>query len=136
MVVTKNLTNIIYKYKDSKFNWKDFDCCIFTVSVVEEYTNRTLPYWREVITYTSYIEAMKALKKLGCKDLIDLPSIILETDRKPISDVKLGEPVYYKNEEEKGILGVCNGAQAYFLSKDKGLTTRKIEDCLYCWSID
>jgi len=135
-VVKKNLTSIIYKYKDLKFNWKDFDCCIFTVNVVEEYTGCPLPLWREVIDYTNFRGAMKALRKLGCKDLKNLPDIILDTPKKPISEVKLGEPVYYINEEGEGILGVCNGAQAYFLKRNDGLVTRKIENCLYCWSID
>jgi len=79
---------------------------------------------------------MKVLKKLGCKELVDLPSIILDTPRKSITEVKLGEPVYFINEDGEGILGICNGAQAYFLKKDKGLATKKIENCLYCWSIN
>jgi len=131
-----NLTDIIYKYKDSKFSWKNFDCCIFTVNVIQEYTNRNLPYWEDAIGYTTYSGAMKALKNLGCKTLVELPEIILGTPKKPISEVKLGEPVYYINEEGEGILGICNGAQAYFIAKGDGLVTRKIEDCLYCWSID
>lgn len=134
--MVKNLTDIIYKYENSEFNWKNFDCCIFTVNVVEEYAGRNLPLWRDVISYTSFRGAMKALQKLGCKELKDLPEIILDTPKKPISEVKVGEPVYYVNEEGEGILGICNGAQAYFLAKGEGLVTRKIENCLYCWSID
>ena len=79
---------------------------------------------------------MKALNKLNCNSIIDLPSIILNTPKKDISSVKTGEPVYYVNEDDTGILGVCNGVRAYFLQKDGGLTTRPIEDCIYCWSID
>jgi hypothetical protein len=131
-----NLTNILQKYKDSTFSWGKLDCCIFTVKVVEEYTGKTLPFWREVTFYKGYRESKKALKKLGCKDLVDLPSIILNTPKKPISAVKHGEPVYYINEEGEGILGICNGVRAYFLIKGGGLTTRNVKECLYCWSID
>lgn len=134
--MAKNLTDIIYKYENSKFNWNNLDCCIFTVSIIEEYTGKELPYWRDVINYSSFKGAMKALKELGCETLVDLPEVILGGPQKPISEVKLGEPVYYINEEGEGILGICNGAQAYFLKKDNGLVTRRIEDCLYCWSID
>jgi len=66
----------------------------------------------------------------------DVPGIFLGVSKKDISEVKLGEPVYYIKECGEGILGICNGAQAYFLSKDDGLITRKIEDCIYCWSIN
>ncbi len=132
----KTLTDIIYQYKNSEFSWEKFDCCIFTVRVIEEYTNKTLPYWRDVISYKDALGAKKALKKLGCKDLKDLPNKILGTQIKPISEVKLGEPVYYINENGDGIMGVCNGKRSYFLQWGGGLTARDTKDCLYCWSIN
>jgi len=67
---------------------------------------------------------------------LDLPEIILGTPKKDISEVKLGDPVYYINENNIGILGVCNGKRAYFLQEDGGITARKIEECKYCWSIN
>jgi len=133
--MNNNLTNILQKYKDSTFSWGKVDCAIFTFSVLEEYTEHSFP-WEEGLGYGSYREAMKTLKKLGCKNLIDLPEVLLNTPKKSISEVKHGEVVYYINEENKGILGVCNGVRAYFLAKDGGLTTKDINDCLYCWSID
>jgi hypothetical protein len=132
----KDLTAIIYKYKDSSFSWGKFDCCIFTASVVEEFTGRDLPYWKDILNYTNLKESMRTLKKLKCEKLEDLPSVILNTKRKDISEVKLGEPVYYVNEDGVGILGVCNGVRAYFLQVEEGLTARPIKDCLYSWSID
>jgi len=132
----KNLTDIIYQYKDTEFSWGNLDCCIFTVKVVEEYKDITLPLWRDVVTYKKEKGAMKALIKLGCKSIVDLPSIILNTPKKDISQVKLGYPVYYINEDNIGILGVCNGVRTYFLQKGGGLTARNTQDCKYCWSID
>ena len=132
----KTLTDIIYQYKDQEFSWEEFDCCIFTAKVVEEFTGKNLPLWKNVINYKNKAGALRALKKLGCKDIVDLPGIILETSKKDISEVKLGEPVYYVNEEGVGILGVCNGVRAYFLQMGGGLTARDIKDCKYCWSID
>jgi hypothetical protein len=104
--------------------------------VVEEFTGKTLPHWREVINYKNTKGAMLALNNLGCKEVEDLPSIILNTPKKDMSNVKLGEPVYYINEEGEGLLGICNGVRAYFVQVGKGLSTRPIEDCTYSWSID
>jgi len=132
----KTLTDIIYQYKNETFNWGGLDCCIFTVKIVEEYKDITLPLWRKVAIYNKEKGAMKALVKLGCKSLEDLPSIILNTPKKDISQVKLGEPVYYINENDIGILGVCNGARSYFLQRGGGLTARNTQDCKYCWSIN
>ena len=131
-----NLTDIIYQYKENDFTWGQFDCCIFTVQVIEEFINNKLPHWRDVVMYKDYKGAMKALKVLGCDSLEDLPSEVLNTEKKDISKVKLGEPVYYINEDNIGILGVCNGKRAYFLQREGGLTARNVEECEYCWSID
>lgn len=79
---------------------------------------------------------MKTLKKLGCNTLEDLPGIILNTEKQDISKVKVGDPVYYINEDGEGILGVCNGKRAYFLSYGGGITARNIEDCKFCWSVE
>ena len=130
----KTLTDIIYQYEDATFSWGEFDCCIFTATIVEEFSGKTLPHWRNVLQYPDAKGAAKALKKLGCKEVLDLPSIILNTEKKDISEVKLGDPVYYV-EKERGLLGICNGARAYFITKD-GLTARNIEACEYCWSVD
>lgn len=132
----KDLTAIIYKYKGSKFSWGKIDCCVFTASVVEEFTGRDLPYWKDILNYTNLKESMKTLKKLKCEKLEDLPSVILNTEKKDISEVKLGEPVYCINEDGIGMLGICNGVRAYFLQTGGGLTARPIEDCLYSWSIN
>lgn len=132
----KTLTDIIYQYKDKQFTWGVYDCCVFVATCVEQYTGKELPKWKEVVNYKNKNGAMKALRKLGCKKLSDLPQIILDTPKIPISKVKTGYPVYYVNEEGEGILGICNGAQSYFINREKGLATRRTEECLYCWSID
>lgn len=132
----KSLTDIIYQYKDRDFSWGELDCCVFTVRCVEEFTEKKLPKWRDVLQYRSEKDSIKALKKLGCDKLEDLPTAILGTEKKPIKEVKLGEPVYYINEEGIGVMGICNGARAYFLQKGGGLSARNVEDCTYCWSID
>lgn len=137
MLKDRNLTDIIYQYKSYNFTWGKFDCCLFTIMVIEEYTGKTFNSWRKVLSkYNNYSEAKLAMKKLGCKKVEDLPSIILATPKKDISNVKLGEPVYYVNEKGEGLLGICNGAQAYFVQFGEGLVTRPIEDCIYSWSID
>ena len=79
---------------------------------------------------------MKWMKKLGVDSLDQIPEVYIGSKKKDISDVKHGDIVYYINEEELGIFGVCNGCRAYFLQYGGGLTTRPIEDCLYCWSIN
>jgi hypothetical protein len=131
----KTLTNIIYQYKYEKFNWGKFDCCIFCAKVLEEYKNIRIPYWNDKL-YTNKYGALKTIKNLGAKDLNTFPTVVLNTKRKSISEAKLADIVYYINEENEGILGICNGAQSYFLAKGEGLVTRKTKDCLYCWSVD
>jgi hypothetical protein len=132
----KNLSQIIYQYKNSEFSWGEVDCCTFTFGIIEEFTGKNFPEW-EVVTYNNEIGAMKALKKLGCKNLKDLPSIILGNPIKPIKEVKLGEPVYHINKHNGGdTLGICNGVRAYFLCDKGGITARKIEECEFCWSIN
>ena len=130
----KTITKIINKYKDTKFIWGELDCCIFSISILEEYNNVVFPLWRDVLDYKNHNEALLALKKLGCNTLEDLPSIILGTPRKEIIDVKHGDAVYYINEDGIGIFGICNGIRAYFLQKNGGLTARSIFDCKYAWS--
>lgn len=131
----RTLTDIIYDYKNTEFSWGDIDCCTFTFSVIGEFTGKKFPEWK-VVTYNDKLGAVKALRKLGCNNLKDLPDTILKTEKKDISKVKLGEPVYYINEDGDGILGICNGKRAYFLQYGGGLTARNVEDCKYCWSID
>jgi len=132
----KTLTDIIYQYENNKFSWGKFDCATFSVGVLEEYRNKKVPQRENNIKYNDYKSAMKSLKNLGCKEVLDLPSVLLNTPKKDISEVKLGDIVYYINEDKIGVLGICNGVRAYFLQEGKGLTARPIEDCIYCWSTD
>jgi len=132
----KSLTDIIYQYKNKSFNWGTLDCCIFTAKVVEEYTGRDLPYWKDVLNYTDQKSSGEILSSLNCDSVLDLPTKILSKPKLPISEAKQGYPVYFLNEKDEGTLGICNGKRAYFLKEKKGLIPVKIEDCLYCWSID
>lgn len=132
----KSLTEIIYNYSDKKFNWGKLDCSIFVTECIKEYTGKDLPHMQKIKKYNNKIGAMRELRNLGCKSLPEAPEIILGNPKIPMSKVKLGYVVYYVNEEGEGILGICNGAQSYFLNREGGLVTRRTEDCLYCWSID
>jgi hypothetical protein len=133
----KNLTDIIYQYKNHSFSYPEgFDCAIFSAKVVQEFTGKDIPNIEEIITYRTYKDALKTIKDLGCKDLSEVPSVVLNKPKKDISEVKLGDIVYYINEEDRGILGVCNGCRSYFLQKGGGLTARNTKDCKYCWSTD
>lgn len=132
----KTLTEIIYQYKDTEFSWGTYDCCIFAAQIIEEYTGKELPYWKDVITYNDRKGAMKALKNLGCKELKDLPDVVLGTNIKPIEEAVLGDPVYHiRKDTGEGLLGICNGARAYFVKRPKGITALKLEDCEFCWSL-
>lgn len=136
MTKNKNLTDIIYQYKNKSIEWGKLDCCIFTAKVVEEYTGKKLPLWREMINYTNFKDALQILKSNGINSIEDLPTAILGTPKKPINEVKLGEPVFFYNKDGEGALGICNGTRAYFIREDKGLRTCSIEQCKYCWSIE
>ena len=131
----KTLTDILYQYRNKKLEYGKLDCCIFTAQVVEEYFNLDLPLWKEILTYDDYKSAIRVLRKNGIKSIEDLPTAILGTEKKPISEVKLGEPVYLVNEEGLGVLGICNGMRAYFLHPEEKLVALPIDCCLYCWSV-
>jgi hypothetical protein len=133
--VNKLLTDIIYQYKENNFKLGIFDCCIFTASVIEEYTGKDLSYWKNLVNYHDIKGANKLLKELNCNSLKDFPDLALNTSKKPISEVELGDLVYYINENGDGILGICNGQRAYFLQTNGGLTARNIEECEFCWSV-
>lgn len=134
----KTLTDIIYQYEDMKFSYENhWHCSIFCAMVIEEYTGKKIPGWREKAKkINDWPSAKKTLHSLGGDSIKDVPSIFLGADKKKdISEVKLGEPVCYINEEGEEILGICNGQRAYFLTESEGLTARNIEDCECCWSI-
>lgn len=131
----KTLTDILYKYKNTKLEYGNIDCCVFTAKVVEEYFNLDLPLWKDLLIYDNYKDAIRTLRKNGIKSVEDLPTAILGVEKKPISEVKLGEPVYAVNEEGQGVLGVCNGMRAYFLHSKVGLMAVPIETCLYAWEV-
>jgi hypothetical protein len=132
----KTLTDIIYQYRDAEFSWDKFDCCTFSAKVVSEYKGIDITNFREIEDFKDYKGIIRWLAKMKCKELADAPSAFLGVERKPISEVKLGDIVYFVNEQGEGIFGVCNGCRAYFLQQDKGLTTRNIKDCKYCWSVN
>ena len=118
MTQDKDLTSIIYQYKNSKFSYAEsFDCAIFSAKIIEEFRGKELPKWKEIAKYKTYREALKTIRKLGCKDFSEVPEVILGVPKKNMSEVKLGDLVYYINEQDRGILGVCNGARSYFLQK-------------------
>ena len=132
----KTLTDILYQYRDVKLEYGNIDCCIFTAKVVEEYFNIKLPLWKDILTYNNYKEAMQVLQKNGINSIEDLPTAILGSEKRDISEVKPGDPVYLINEKGQGVLGICNGMRAYFLHSEKKLVALPIENCLYCWSIN
>jgi len=132
----RTLTDIIYEYKDTEFSWGKTDCCTFVADVAFRFKNKVPPSIKAIYDYNDYKGSLVWMKKLNCKSLEEVPSAFIGSEKKPISEVKLGDIVYYINEEEKGIMGVCNGKRAYFLQYGGGITARNIEDCLYCWSID
>lgn len=132
----KSLTDIIYQYKETEFNWETFSCATFSAKVVSEFKGIDITNFKEIENFKDYEGSLRWLEKMKCKSLEDAPSAFLNVKRKPISEVQLGDIVYFINEKNEGIFGVCNGSRAYFLQVGGGLTPRKIEDCLYCWSID
>ena len=132
----KTLTDILYQYKNTKLEYGVIDCCVFTARVVEEYFNLDLPLWKELLVYDNYNDALRVLRKNNIKSIQELPTVILGVEKKPISEVKLGEPVYLINANGQGVLGICNGMRAYFIQPDVGLIALPIDKCLYAWEID
>ncbi len=131
-----NITEILEDYKDVKFSWGTMDCCIFVGEIAEKITKKPLykSDWKKVLTYTTAKGSIKAVKALGGKEIVDLPTQVLGVSKRDISTVKHGDIVYIIDDNGDSVLGVCNGVRAYFLAKPKGLIATPIKNCLYCWS--
>lgn len=135
LISVDNLTDIIYSHRDDNFQYGTLDCCIFVAEILEEYHGKKLlKEWRSILTYDSVISAYKTLRKLGVRQVIDLPPIMINGERKPISEVKHGDVVYYR-EKDGGMLGICNGVRAYFMNHN-GLLAVPVNKCKYCWSFN
>lgn len=129
----KNITDILDKYKSAKFKWGKMDCCIFAGLVLEEYHD--IKFLSGLYArYKNRVGASKIILKLGGRSIADLPTIVCKVPRKGIKDVKYADMVLLHENNNK-ILGVCNGAQSYFISDKGGLTTRPTHLCKYAWSI-
>lgn len=131
-----SLTDIIYKYKHKKLDYVNLDCCTFTGKVVEEYYNIDLPIWKELSEYNNFSGALKALKEKGINSLEEIPTKILGTERKSISEAETGNVVYTLNDKGQGVLGICNGVRAYFIQPEIGIIAVPIEECLYAWDVN
>lgn len=132
--MNKDLTNVIYKHREKKFQYGQFDCCIFVGEVLEEYWDIQIPKWRKFQNYSNIRSSLKTLKKLGATGIHNVLTVLLDTPRLETGTPHLGAPVYYINETGQGILGICNGVRSYFVAED-GLTTRSTKDCKYHWRI-
>ena len=133
-----NITQLLQQYKDNNFSWGTMDCCVFAGELAEKINEKPLHLenWRDFLDYSNMEESKKTIKELGGKKMKDLPSIILGTPIKNISEVKHGDIVYSEDENGDGMLGVCNGVRAYFMAKGKGITARPVTECISCWSIN
>ena len=81
-------------------------------------------------------EILSDLLSSSINNFLSHPGWQVGIKEKEISEAKLGDLVYYINEEGHGIMGVCNGVRAYFLCWDGGITARNINDCECCWSLN
>lgn len=130
----KNLTEILYKYRDVDFKYGEIDCARFTANIVEEYFGINLDKWREILTYRNEKEALKIMNENGINSIKDLPDVVLNTPKKGALQAKLGEPVYAE-QDGIGTIGICNGTRAYFLTIEKGLSAIPLDQCIYSWDI-
>ena len=137
--MNKTITELLEEYKDSKFKWGKMDCVAFAANIAYKFKDKPVPNIQKDWEYHDAKSALKWLKNLNIDDfnkLYEAPELFVGLKKKDISDVIHGDIVYYINEKEQGIFGICNGCRAYFLSEEGGLTARDIKDCLYCWSVD
>lgn len=136
ILIHANITTILQKYKEFNFKFNEMDCCLFVSKVLEDYYGEPITTVWDNVQYSNLREAVKTIRKLGCKDMSELPSKVLNVPRKNINNVEYADIVYYINEDNMGIMGVCNGKRSYFLGKNGKLTARDTNECLYCWSVE
>lgn len=133
------ITELLQEYKNSEFEWGKVDCVSFAASIAYRYKGKEIPNIQKEHSYNDIKSALKWLNNLGIDNFDDLhkaPELFAGLKKKDISDVEHGDIVYYIDPGlNQGLLGVCNGVRAYFLSTEGGLTARNIEECIYCWSV-
>ena len=136
----ETITSLIQKYKGKEFKWGELDCVTFAANVAFTYKQKEVPNIQKHQQYSDMKGALKWLRSIGINNLDDLhkaPELFAGLKKKDISEVKHGDIVYYIDPGlNQGLLGVCNGVRAYFLSVEGGLTARNVKDCKYCWSVE
>ena len=141
---SSKLTQILSKYKNTpSFTWGTFDCAIWAMDILEE-LHGTIPgitKHRELTKkypYKTKEEGKKFYKEFyDTDDLSEVPSLVLNVERKPISEVKHNDLVYwYVKNRKEGAFGFCNGKRAYFIQREGGAGPYPLYVCSYCWSIE
>lgn len=137
MLSNKSITELILEYKINHDTYikGEVDCCIFVADIVKQLTG--IDYAENLRNkYSTIPEHIKLIEKIGCKSISDLPNILLKTKKKLGKEAKYSDVVYWEpNTESEGMLGICNGARAYFFSLSGKLIAIPIEECLYSWEL-
>lgn len=69
----KDLTNLIYKYEDSKFEWGVTDCCTFAADIAWNFKDKTPPKIKDIFDYKDLRGSIKWMNEIGAGALDEIP---------------------------------------------------------------
>ncbi|WP_435007978.1 DUF6950 family protein [Tundrisphaera lichenicola] len=117
----------IVEGRSCEFEWGAHDCVLWCANWVRKLTGNDLAAdWRG--TYGTEEEANSVLNSLGFASPADLADEHL--DAIPVLRAKRGDIV----QHPAGMLGICDGARAYFLTLE-GVTRLEFTKCLRAWKV-
>jgi hypothetical protein len=117
----------ILEGKTTPFAWGTHDCVLWCADWVHKLTgNDYADDFRG--KYATEEAAAEVLKALGVHSYSDLAGRFLEIV--PVIRARRGDIMLHP----QGMLGICDGAHAYFLTVD-GVTRIAFDRCLQAWSV-
>lgn len=132
----ENWENLLREYvesiKPTEFIYGKVDCVNFTNNALKLITNKDfLNNWN----YSSLLEYKKELKRRNYSNIAEAVTDTLKREPQPATKAKYGDVVAtYLPEAKDYMIGICMGARAYFLDKEK-IVKVPLEYCNLSWSI-
>jgi hypothetical protein len=117
----------ILEARGKEFEWGTHDCVLWCADWIQKVTGEDLAAnWRG--TYSTQEEADTILGSLGFNNASELASHYQEEI--PVARAQRGDIMLHPS----GTLGICDGAFAYFVTKD-GVLRHEFTKCLRAWKV-
>lgn len=127
----KKLNEYVLDNAYKRFEWGEWDCCLFVADYLEAVTGKDYAYIFRG-RYGTQKGAYKALKEQGFANVEELCDEYFQI--KSLSHAQRGDMVLFAHGTEP-CLGLCNGALSHFLTEKEGIRWIKTKHCLRAWSV-